>query len=177
MFSKIFGFFVNLLLLGNIFYIIWIDKLSSVILFLLALLCIWKVQRSEKFLFIASNILLYCLYPFVFVISSVYTLQDRIIVAVLYLPVIFKIIPSIISNTFDEKSKEISHYSNLIYLYFSPVFLLQKNSIAFGILAVYALVYIFGWEKYILRNIPVWERIVHLIGLSAVLLLLSTVLV
>ena len=163
---------LNLLLAGNVFYLVWTDKLSAVLAFLVALLWLTRVPAEEKLGLSLAQIQLYVLFPLVYLLSSVGDLTSRVIVAVLYLPIVVKIVPGILEQVYEEEWRAAA-YTNLIYLYFSPVILLQEVRVAYAVLAVYALVYVFGWEKYVLRPIPLWERVVHLVGLSAVLLLMS----
>ena len=167
------------LLVGSgVFYFAWSDKVSAVLVFLVSLLWLTRVPFTQRLAQTVARIGLYVLFPYVYLLSEVEPLASRLIVTGLYLPIVFKLVPGIIESVrlrAKEESRELAGeaYTNLIYLYFSPVVLLQEARVAYAVLGVYALVYVFGWEKYILRPIPLWERVVHLIGLSSVLLLVS----
>lgn len=166
---------LNILLLVNIFYFTWTDTLLSVVLFLLSLLWVWKVDKGPKVWRTTANILLFGLYPFVYLLSWTTEWEVRLIISLLYIPVILKLVPAIVDVVYEEK-KELFFYTNLIYLYLAPVLIFLQPSIAYGFLGAYALVYFFDWHKFILKPIPVWERIVHIVGLSSILLLVSILL-
>ena len=174
-FTKFLAVGLNVLLATNVFYLVWVDKLSAILAFLVSLLWLTRVGREEKLLLSVAHVQLYVLFPLVYLLSSVEGLTSRIVVTALYLPVVLKTVPGILENVYEEEWRRAT-YTNLIYLYFSPVVLLQEVRVAYALLAAYALVYVFGWEKYILRPIPFWERMVHLCGLSAVLILVSVIL-
>jgi hypothetical protein len=185
MINKTLSIVLNILLLTNIFYLVWEDKFSAVVLFLITLVIIWRVTVVDSFKpwLTSATILQYVIFPLVYLLSYTESTQSKIIVALLYLPVIFRLVPRIMDTVYFEQSteggKEIkikedtSYYANLLYLYATPILLYQDVKFAYGILAMYSLLYVFGLEGYILRPIPLWERVLHIVGLSAILLLLS----
>ena len=174
-FGKILAVLLNGVMAGNIFFLVWNDKLASLLVFLLALVWLVRIPTTEKTLRTVVQIQIYGLFPFVYLLESISSFQSRIIVALLYLPVVGKLVPAAIDQARDE-ALDSALYTNLLYLYFSPVVLLQEVRLAYAILGGYALVYVFGWEKYLLRPIPLWERMVHVVGLSAILMITSLLL-
>ena len=185
MLHSILAIVLNIILIGNIFYVVWTDKFSAVLVFLITLVMLWRVHvvGKNKVLLTSASVLQYVVFPLIYLLSYLDSTESKIIVGVLYLPVVFKLVPKIMDTLYFEPANEggkeikikedVNYYTNLIYLYATPILLFQELSFAYSLLGVYGLLYVFGLEKYILRPIPLWERILHVVGLSSALLLVA----
>lgn len=160
-------------ILTSILYLVWNFKIASLFIFILVLLAMRWRPKFEVYPEYLSLLLIstFGLFPLVYLLSFVGENTQRGVVSVFYIPVILTITNGVVADVYDQEKSGYS--ANLMYLYFVPFVIFLPLGVAYSILALYGVTFLFGWEKYFLKEVPAWERVVHIIGLTSILLAIT----
>ncbi len=161
------------LMFAAVFGFVWYVKIVSILVFLAGVYFTSRGdQRTEPALYSVLHILVYGIYPLVFLVSIAQINTQRVVISLFYIPVILKVVRGVVARVY-ENNKDTGYMANLAYLYAVPLIIFLPWTTACTVLGVYGVAFLFDWEKYFLKQIPVWERVVHIVGLSAILIAIS----